>query len=96
MNMFCYILGSGIMDKPYAVEIAISICVMVMFGYLMWYGFKRAASVRKEWMSWCVALCGAVAFVAFFPSVTFLRRLYVSTKRSRNPLRKLSMRITSI
>ena len=40
MNMFCYILGSGIMDKPYAVEIAISICVMMMFGNIL-YAYKN-------------------------------------------------------
>lgn len=89
MNMFCYILGSGIMDKPYAVEIAISICVMVMFGYLMWYGFRRAAAVRKEWMSWCVALCGAVAFVAFFSICYFFEKALRVNEKKQEPFEKV-------
>lgn len=89
MNMFSYILGSGIMDKPYAVEIAISICMMVLFGYVVWYGFKRAASVRKEWMSWCVALFVAVAFVSFFSiCYFFVKALHVNEKK-QEPFEKV-------
>ena len=89
MNMFCYILGSGIMDKPYAIVIAISICVMVIFGYLMWYGLKRAASVRKEWMSWCVVLCGVVAFVSFISICYFFEKALLVNEKKQEPFEKV-------
>lgn len=89
MNMFCYILGSGIMDKPYAIVIAISICVMVIFGYLMWYGLKRAASVRKEWISWCVVLCGVVAFVSFISICYFFEKALLVNEKKQEPFEKV-------
>lgn len=89
MNMFCYILGSGIMDKPYAVEIAISICMMVLFGYVVWYGFKRAASVRKEWFCWCVALCADVAVVAFLSTFYFCVKALRVNEKKQEPFEKV-------
>lgn len=89
MNMFCYILGSGIMDKPYAVEIAISICMMVLFGYVVWYGFKRAASVRKEWFCWCVALCAVVAVVAFLSTFYFCVKALRVNEKKQEPFEKV-------
>ena len=89
MNMFCYILGSGIMDKPYAIEIAVSICVMVMFGYLTWYGFRRAVTVWKEWMTWCVALCSAVVFVAFLSICYFLEKSLHVNEKKQEPFEKV-------
>ncbi len=81
MNMVGYLLGSGIMDKPYVFEIAVCICVMMVFAYLAIYGFKRAAAVRNEWMSWCVAFCGGIAFTALLSACFFFGRLCVSEKK---------------
>lgn len=89
MNMLCYILGSGVMSKPYVFEIVVSVCVMMLFAFLASYGLKKAASVRRGWMSWLIALCGGLAIIAFLSTCFFFEKAFRVPEKKHEPFEKV-------
>ncbi len=65
MDMFGYILGSGIMNKPYVFEIAICISFMVLFVLISWYACKKA-TMGPQLRLVSTIVCGAIVIMAFF------------------------------
>lgn len=89
MNTFCYILGSGLMDKPYAVENAISICVMTLLALLLLYGLNKLDIEKGKLPFWCYALCGCFAFIAFISTRVFIDNAFNDNKKKEEPFEKV-------
>lgn len=66
MNMFCYILGSEIIGKPYIMEICLCLCLLTLFGWLCWYG---ALHSKNMWHMFAAAVCGCFAFLSLFSAL---------------------------
>lgn len=86
MNMFGYIFGSGIMDKPYVMEISISLCLLLLVGFLFWKGLKKA---RKEWHFWCLAICGILVYLASASAIYYFYKAIEPEKPTQEPIEKV-------
>ena len=76
MKNFFYILGSGIMNKPFAIEILLSICLFFLFAYLLFYCYRKSKDTKKSVYCWIAILCSLLLLISFHATTFYIEKAF--------------------